>query len=78
MWPLNYYLAGMFIEPHMGGREKTGWIEVICGCMFSGKTEELIRRLNRALIAQQKVEYLSLPLIKDIMKRILFLIATAP
>ncbi|GHN00468.1 thymidine kinase [Cytophagales bacterium WSM2-2] len=46
----------MFIEPHMGGREKTGWIEVICGCMFSGKTEELIRRLNRALIAQQKVE----------------------
>jgi thymidine kinase len=40
----------------MGGREKTGWIEVICGCMFSGKTEELIRRLNRALIAQQKVE----------------------
>jgi thymidine kinase len=46
----------MFIEPHMGGREKTGWIEVICGCMFSGKTEELIRRLNRALIAHQKVE----------------------
>ena len=40
----------------MGGREKTGWIEVICGCMFSGKTEELIRRLNRALIAHQKVE----------------------
>lgn len=46
----------MFIEPHLGGREKTGWIEVICGCMFSGKTEELIRRLNRAVIAQQKVE----------------------
>ncbi len=46
----------MFIEPQLGGREKTGWIEVICGCMFSGKTEELIRRLNRALIAQQKVE----------------------
>lgn len=34
----------------------SGWIEVICGCMFSGKTEELIRRLNRALIARQKVE----------------------
>jgi thymidine kinase len=33
-----------------------GWIEVIAGCMFSGKTEELIRRLNRALIAKQKVE----------------------
>jgi len=49
----------MFIEPHLG-RTKTsnrsGWIEVICGCMFSGKTEELIRRLNRALIAKQKVE----------------------
>lgn len=33
----------------------TGWIEVICGCMFSGKTEELIRRLRRAAIARQKV-----------------------
>lgn len=33
----------------------TGWIEVICGCMFSGKTEELIRRLRRAQIAKQKV-----------------------
>ena len=49
----------MFIEPHIGRNsreEKNGWIEVICGCMFSGKTEELIRRLNRALIAKQKVE----------------------
>jgi thymidine kinase len=46
----------MFIEPHFGRKEKSGWIEVICGCMFSGKTEELIRRLNRALIAKQKVE----------------------
>ncbi|MGB9665098.1 MAG: thymidine kinase [Ignavibacteria bacterium] len=34
---------------------KTGWIEVIAGCMFSGKTEELIRRLRRAIIAKQKV-----------------------
>lgn len=33
----------------------TGWIEVIAGCMFSGKTEELIRRLRRAEIAKQKV-----------------------
>jgi thymidine kinase len=32
-----------------------GWIEVVCGCMFSGKTEELIRRLRRAQIARQKV-----------------------
>ena len=35
--------------------KKTGWIEVICGPMFSGKTEELIRRLVRAQIAKQKV-----------------------
>lgn len=49
----------MFIEPNFGGRpqvDRAGWIEVICGCMFSGKTEELIRRLNRAIIAKQKVE----------------------
>ncbi len=49
----------MFIEPHLGGitsSGRAGWIEVISGCMFSGKTEELIRRLNRALIAKQKVE----------------------
>jgi len=49
----------MFIEPSLGKREpsgRTGWIEVVCGCMFSGKTEELIRRLNRAFIAKQKVE----------------------
>jgi len=49
----------MFIEPHIGSRperERSGWIEVISGCMFSGKTEELIRRLNRAIIAKQRVE----------------------
>lgn len=49
----------MFVEPHTrkGDRQEySGWIEVIAGCMFSGKTEELIRRLNRALIARQKVE----------------------
>lgn len=48
----------MFVEPNIGTPTsgKAGWIEVICGSMFSGKTEELIRRLNRALIAQQKVE----------------------
>jgi len=34
---------------------KTGWIEVICGCMFSGKTEELAKRLRRAIYAKQKV-----------------------
>lgn len=49
----------MFVEPHLGSKrahDRAGWIEVITGCMFSGKTEELIRRLNRALIAKQKVE----------------------
>ena len=46
----------MFIEP-IGNRDRQrGWIEVICGCMFSGKTEELIRRLKRAQFAHQKVE----------------------
>jgi thymidine kinase len=35
---------------------RLGWIEVICGSMFSGKTEELIRRLKRAKIARQRVE----------------------
>lgn len=45
----------MFIEPHLKG-ERRGWIEVICGSMFSGKTEELIRRLKRARIANLKVE----------------------
>ncbi len=51
----------MFIEPNFGKipaarKNETGWIEVICGSMFSGKTEELIRRLNRAKIANLKVE----------------------
>jgi Thymidine kinase len=45
----------MFIEPIIG-RDKKGWIEVVCGSMFSGKTEELIRRLKRAQIANQSVE----------------------
>jgi thymidine kinase len=45
----------MFIEPNITG-DKRGWIEVICGSMFSGKTEELIRRLKRAKIANLKIE----------------------
>ncbi|KAA0245284.1 MAG: thymidine kinase, partial [Chlorobiota bacterium] len=40
--------------PHLQPRG-SGWIEVVVGCMFSGKTEELIRRLRRAKIAKQKV-----------------------
>ncbi len=46
----------MFLEKSTEGSKRNGWIEVICGSMFSGKTEELIRRLNRAKIAKQKVE----------------------
>ena len=49
----------MFIEPsHVRHHQypRAGWIEVICGSMFSGKTEELIRRLTRAKIARQKIK----------------------
>lgn len=49
----------MFIEPRVGTRHQAphrGWLEVVCGSMFSGKTEELIRRLTRARIARQQVE----------------------
>lgn len=45
----------MFLEPSFH-TQRRGWIEVICGSMFSGKTEELIRRLRRARIADQAVE----------------------
>ncbi|QES87214.1 thymidine kinase [Rhizosphaericola mali] len=45
----------MFIEPEITGVNR-GWIEVICGSMFSGKTEELIRRLKRVKIANRNVE----------------------
>ena len=46
----------MFLESPMHHSRRSGWIEVITGCMFSGKTEELIRRLKRAQIAKQRVE----------------------
>jgi len=46
----------MFLENTVNQAEQFGWIEVICGSMFSGKTEELIRRLKRAQFAKQKVE----------------------
>ncbi|MFN5183486.1 MAG: thymidine kinase [Bacteroidota bacterium] len=45
----------MFLENHKPGTQRRGWIEVVCGSMFSGKTEELLRRLKRARIASQKV-----------------------
>ena len=46
----------MFLENSAHGNKQFGWIEVICGSMFSGKTEELIRRLKRAKIANQKIQ----------------------
>ena len=46
----------MFIERDIHTKQKGGSIEVIAGSMFSGKTEELLRRLKRAKIAKQKVE----------------------
>jgi len=46
----------MFLENTVNHKEQFGWIEVVCGSMFSGKTEELIRRLKRAQFAKQKVE----------------------
>ncbi|MEP6647038.1 MAG: thymidine kinase [Saprospiraceae bacterium] len=45
----------MFLEPSFH-TQRRGWIEVICGSMFSGKTEELIRRIKRAKIAEQSIE----------------------
>jgi len=46
----------MFLEKDSNKSERSGWIEIVCGSMFSGKTEELLRRLTRARIAKQKVE----------------------
>jgi thymidine kinase len=46
----------MFLENTVNHTEQFGWIEVICGSMFSGKTEELIRRLKRAQFANQRIE----------------------
>ena len=53
--PVFKLVIEMFIEPSLSG-ERRGWIEVICGSMFSGKTEELIRRLKRVKIANLKAE----------------------
>ncbi len=58
--PSRAFFCPMFLEPQLFTPLQTpsssGWIEVICGSMFSGKTEELIRRLKRAKIAQLRVE----------------------
>ena len=46
----------MFLENSLNAKEQFGWLEVICGSMFSGKTEELIRRLKRSQFANQKIK----------------------
>lgn len=46
----------MFLEQKGNKNQRKGWIEIVCGSMFSGKTEELIRRMKRAQFAKQKVE----------------------
>ncbi len=57
MLPHWLSIVKMFIEPTLKKQNpRAGWIEVICGSMFSGKTEELIRRLNRAKIAKQNIK----------------------
>jgi thymidine kinase len=51
------FVEPLFSQPKTADQKTgTGWIEVICGSMFSGKTEELIRRLKRAVLAKQQVE----------------------
>jgi thymidine kinase len=54
----------MFLEQFPSERRQNGWVEVICGSMFSGKTEELIRRMKRAQFANQKM-LLFKPIIDD-------------
>lgn len=46
----------MFLENKANRNINRGWIEVVCGSMFSGKTEELLRRIRRANFANQKIE----------------------
>ena len=48
--------GNMFLEDTINRKRSFGWIEVVCGSMFSGKTEELIRRLKRAEIARQNIQ----------------------
>ncbi len=54
----------MFLENPVNHQQQCGWIEVICGSMFSGKTEELIRRMKRAQFARQSVEIFK-PVVDD-------------
>ena len=51
-----YYFCNTMYQNHVGENHRPGRIEVVCGSMFSGKTEELIRRMKRAKFAKQRVE----------------------
>lgn len=53
---LKFLKLQMFLENTINSKSQTGWIEIICGSMFSGKTEELIRRLRRAQLAKQRIK----------------------
>ena len=61
---ITYNTMSMFLEHFPDERNQHGWIEVVCGSMFSGKTEELIRRLKRAEFAKQKI-LLVKPMVDD-------------
>lgn len=68
-FPAGRLIRRVFLPVSLGVQmkdlpEETGWIEVICGSMFSGKSEELIRRLRRAQIARQKVQVFK-PVVDD-------------
>ena len=56
----------MFLENTLNFDKQTGWIEVVCGSMFSGKTEELIRRIRRAKYANLDVIIFKPTSIKEI------------
>ena len=56
----------MFLENPVYNNEQFGWIEVICGSMFSGKTEELIRRIKRAKMLIKKLKSLNQLLTQEV------------
>ena len=63
----------MFLENTLNFNKQSGWIEVVCGSMFSGKTEELIRRIRRAEFANLSVIILNRELMLEMKKIKLFL-----
>ena len=68
----------MFLEHPSNHKEQFGWIEVICGSMFSGKTEELIRRLKRAQLANKKIEDFILKSFDDKVNKLIVVTGKGP